>query len=97
MNHHRQRDDRRQQTSRPTAHSKPLRRWEFLTQSAAVLNKWSEYCSDLCNYPLSPYYSLLRNHHATKVRQYLMQMLMRQCVVLRQGNLREWETSLPSS
>ena len=37
----------------------------ILTESTAVLNQWTEYCSDLYNYELHPDISLLRSNQTT--------------------------------
>lgn len=33
----------------------------LLTESTAILNRWTEYCSDQSNYPLWPYNCLFQN------------------------------------
>ncbi|KAH3728490.1 hypothetical protein DPMN_054447 [Dreissena polymorpha] len=69
------------------------------TENAAVLNWWTEYCTDSTtrfNQTMAYFITIPDQDRTTKVRPYLRQMLRRQCVVLRQENLREEITSLPS-
>ncbi|KAH3707153.1 hypothetical protein DPMN_066550 [Dreissena polymorpha] len=57
------------------------------------MNRWGEYCSDLYKYPLQPDSSLLQNDPTPGADDEspinLRQRWRRQCVVLKQKNLRE--------
>ena len=71
----------------------------ILTESTAVWNWWTEYCSGLYKYELHPDTPCSRvtrsPHKSLKAYQYWRKRLKRLCAVWKQESLQEW-TTFPS-